>query len=223
MKAYRVLPWVSLVVLASVTVVAQDPAKVASANYKVVVDNPTVRVLRVSVPANGKTAMHSHPENLVIPLSASKVRFETPDGKSEEAELGVESAVFQPVQTHAGTNLGLTPVDAIVVEFKGGKPGAGKMPSTRDNMTLKVLAEGPRGSAVRATADPAFHEPAGSTHDFDQLVIALGTGQMSLAIDGKPAKTKWTRGEVAFIPRGTPHESKNAGGKPIDFIIVAIR
>jgi oxalate decarboxylase/phosphoglucose isomerase-like protein (cupin superfamily) len=90
-------------------------------------------------------------------------------------------------------------------------------------MTMKVLAEGARGSAVRATADPAFHEPAGSTHDFDQLVIALGTGQMSLAIGGKPAKTTWTRGDVAFIPRGTPHESKNAGGKPIDFIIVAIK
>jgi mannose-6-phosphate isomerase-like protein (cupin superfamily) len=140
-----------------------------------------------------------------------------------DADLGVETANFQPMQVHAGTNMGSSPVDAIVIEFKGGKPGAGKMPATRDNMTMKVLAENARASAVRATAAPAFVEPAGSTHDFDQIVIALGTGQMSLSIDGKPAKSNWTRGDVAFIPRGTPHESKNAGGKPVDFIIVAIK
>ena len=46
---------------------------------------------------------------------------------------------------------------------------------------------------------------------------------MSLSIDGKPAKTQWTRGEVAFIGRGVAHESKNTGGKPAGFIIVTIR
>src|SRR5688572_13210956 len=34
---------------------------------------------------------------------------------------------------------------------------------------------------------------------------------MSLAIDGKPAKTTWQRGEVVFIGRGVAHESKNTG------------
>jgi len=28
---------------------------------------------------------------------------------------------------------------------------------------------------------------------------------------------------VAFIGRGVPHESKNASGKPLDFIIVTIK
>jgi hypothetical protein len=31
------------------------------------------------------------------------------------------------------------------------------------------------------------------------------------------------RGDVQFIGRGVKHESKNAGGKPIDFIVIAIR
>ncbi len=223
MKTYRVLPWVSLLALASVSVLAQDPAKVAAANYKVVLENPTVRVLKVTVPPGGKTAMHSHPENLVIPLTASKVRFSTPDGKSEEAELASESAMYQPVQTHAGTNPGTTPVDAIIVEFKSAKPGTATLPNTRDNLAIKVLAESPRGIVYRATADPAFHEPAGSTHEFDQIVIPLDAVQMSLAIVGKPVRTKWARGDVEFIPRGAAHESKNVGGKPESYIIVAIK
>ena len=90
-------------------------------------------------------------------------------------------------------------------------------------MTMKVLAEGPRAVAYRTTADPTFQEPAGSKHDYDQVVIALGAAQMSLSINGQPAKTTWARGDVQFIGRGVSHESKNTGGKPVDFVIVAIK
>ena len=90
-------------------------------------------------------------------------------------------------------------------------------------MTLKTLAEGPRASAVLSTADATFAEPAGSKHDFDQVVIALGPSDMSLSIDGKPAKTKWVRGDVQFVGRGVAHQAKNTGGKPLDMVIIAIK
>ena len=88
---------------------------------------------------------------------------------------------------------------------------------------MKVLAEGARGVAYRVTATPTFEEPAGSKHDYDQVVIALAPSQMALTINGKPAKTKWARGDAQFIGRGMPHESKNTSGKPVDFVIVAIK
>ena len=91
-------------------------------------------------------------------------------------------------------------------------------------MTVKALAEGPYGTAYRATASASFAEPAGSKHDFDQVVVALASGPgMSLSIDGKPAKTTWARGDVQFIGRGVPHEAKNTGGKPVDMVIVTIK
>jgi quercetin dioxygenase-like cupin family protein len=90
-------------------------------------------------------------------------------------------------------------------------------------MKMKMLAEGPRAMAYRVTADPTFQEPAGTKHDYDQLVIALAPSQMALTIDGKPAKTTWARGDVQFIGRGVPHESKNTNTAPIDFVIVAIK
>ena len=74
-----------------------------------------------------------------------------------------------------------------------------------------------------STAGPDFAEPAGTKHDFDQVVIALAPATLSLAIDGKPAKTTWKRGDAQFIGRGVAHESKNTGGKPADMMIVAIK
>ena len=70
---------------------------------------------------------------------------------------------------------------------------------------------------------PEFHEAAGSTHDFDQVVIALGASATSLAIEGQAPVTQWKRGDVQFIGRGVKHESKNPTGKPIDLIIVGVK
>ena len=97
------------------------------------------------------------------------------------------------------------------------------LPAQRPGMAMKPLADCGRAVASRNTADQTFAEPAGTRHDYDQVVVALGAAQMSLAIDGKPAKTTWAKGDVVFIGRGTAHESKNLGSKPVDFIVVSIK
>jgi beta-alanine degradation protein BauB len=223
MKSWKALSVLSLVVLWSGTALAQDPVKVDPAHYKLVLENPSVRVLKISYPAGEKSPMHQHPDAIVIPLSASKVQFTTPDGKSQDADMASESAEYSTAGTHSPKNIGTTPIDALLVEFKTAAPGTATLPTSRPNMTTKVLAEGPRATAYRTTADPAFKEPAGTKHDYDQVVIALSDAQMSLSVDGKPAKTTWKRGDAQFIGRGVAHESANAGGKPIDFVIVAIK
>ena len=197
--------------------------KAAADRYKTVLDNATVRVLRIDYPPGAKAAMHSHPDAIVIPLNAAKVQFTTPDGKSETAEMTKDTAMYTPKTTHSNVNMGAGPVDGLLVEFKKPAAGTATVPTSRDAMNIKVLAEGPHAVAYHTTADPSFQEPAGTTHEFDQVVIALDASPMSLSIDGKPAKTSWTRGEVAFIPRGVPHESKNTSGKPLGFIIVAVK
>jgi quercetin dioxygenase-like cupin family protein len=90
-------------------------------------------------------------------------------------------------------------------------------------MTQTVLAEGPHATAWRTTAAPTFHEAAGTTHEYDQVVIALGAGDVKVAVDGQPTRTTWQRGDVLFIGRGVKHESQNTGGKPLDFVIVGIK
>jgi quercetin dioxygenase-like cupin family protein len=223
MKVSKALSVFPLVLLWSSAALAQDPVKVDPTHYKVLLDNPSVRVLKVDYAPGTKSTMHQHPDSIVIPLSASKVKFNLPDGKSEDVDLPSESAMYTPAGTHNPENIGKGRVEAVLVEFKAAKPGTATIPTSRPSMTIKSLAEGPRAVAVRSTADASFQEPAGSKHDFDQVVIALGPTGLSLAIDGKPAKTTWARGDVQFIGRGVAHESKNTSGKPVEMVIVAIK
>jgi quercetin dioxygenase-like cupin family protein len=222
------MKWKSLSVLTLVlawsgSALAQDAVKVDPAHYKVVFENESVRVLKISYAPGGKSTMHQHPDSIVIPLTASKVRFTLPDGKTQDNDLANEAAQYTPAGTHNPTNVGTGPVDALLVEFKTAAPGKAALPASRPGMELKVLAEGPRATAYRSTASATFAEAPGSKHDFDQVVIALGPSQMSLSVDGKPVKTSWARGDVQFIGRGVAHEAKNTGGKPVDMVIVAIK
>jgi len=137
--------------------------------------------------------------------------------------MAKDSARYSAAGKHNPKNVGTTPLHAILVEFKGTAPGHAALPANRPGLQLKTLAEGPRGSAYLSTAGPDFSEPAGTKHDFDQVVIALGAAPLSLSIDGKPAKTAWKRGDTQFIGRGVAHEAKNTGGKPSDMVIVAIK
>jgi beta-alanine degradation protein BauB len=223
MKVSKALIAMSCVLFWSGTALAQDPVKVDATHYKVVVDNPSVRVLKIDYPAGDKSPMHQHPDAIVVPLAATKVKFTLPDGKSQERELANEAAEYMPGGLHSPANVGTGPVDALLIEFKAASPGTAALPATREGLGMKMLAEGPRAVAYRTSADPKFQEPAGTKHDYDQVVIALSDAKMSLSIDGKPAKTSWKRGEAQFIGRGVAHESKNETGKPIDFVIVAVR
>jgi quercetin dioxygenase-like cupin family protein len=210
-----------LVLAITSTARAQDPVKVSAKHYHVLLDNARVRVLHVNVGPGEKTAVHEHPDSIVIPLVNSNVRFTLADGKTVPSDLKAETAIFDPATKHAGENLGKTAVEAIVVELKGKAAPTATVPASRPGIKSTRLVENPRADVIRATADTTFSEPAGTTHDYDQVVIALGAAELNLTVDGK-ATTRWKRGDVVFIGRGVEHESKNAG-KPVDYIIVAIR
>jgi quercetin dioxygenase-like cupin family protein len=208
--------------LMSVPAFGQDPLKVDAQHYKVVLDNASVRVLRVNYAPGAKSVMHSHPDSIFVSLNASKGRFTTPDGKFQDLDVAADSAMYLPAGTHLPSNTGTTPIDGILIEFKSPAPGKATIPTSRPEMTMKLLAEGPRAAAYRVTSTPKFAEPAGSKHDFDIVVIALGSAPVSIAIEGKPARSSWTRGDTVFIGRGVAHEVTNTG-KGVDTVNVLIK
>jgi len=63
------------------------------------------------------------------------------------------------------------------------------LPAKRPGLQLKTLADGAYGSAYLTTAGTDFAAPAGTKHDFDQVVIAMAPGTISLSAAGQPAKT----------------------------------
>ena len=209
-----------IVGLAAVPALAQDPVKTDPKVYHVVIDNATVRVLRVHLEPKAKTHVHEHPDTIIIPLTDAKARF-TVDGKTQDREMKAEEAIWSPAEKHSGENLD-GKADVILVELKGSAAPTATVPSERPSMKSTRLLENPRADVIRATAEPTFQEAAGATHEFDQVVIALAPTDFLLDVNGKKT-TKWQRGDVQFIGRGVKHESQNTSKKPQDFIIVAIK
>ena len=202
---------------------AQDPIKSNPDVYHLVFENPTVRVLHVAVKPGAKTTMHEHPDNVIVALSDARVRFTGGDAKSVEASLKSDQAMWSPAGKHSGENLQKAPVEVVLVELKGNKPATAKIPTNRPDMKITPFFDNARVTAYKATTEPDFHEPAGTTHDYDQVVVALGDSDgVSVNVEGK-VKSQWKRGDVLFIGRGAKHETKNTTGKPLDVILIGIK
>jgi quercetin dioxygenase-like cupin family protein len=201
---------------------AQDPVAVSPKIYQVVIDNPQVRVLRVVAAPGAKTAMHQHPDNMTVLLTNGKMEFTDGDGKTQTVEMKAGEAMWSGAQKHMGVNAGTTPLEAIVVELKGSAPPKATLPTSRPNATMTKLADSPRAEAFKITADSSFKEEPKTTHDYDQVVIATAPSTFSIEVGGKTTTT-WKRGDAVFIGRGQPHQAQSTGGKPQEFIIVAIK
>ena len=92
MRSFLTLSVVAVALAWPVPMVAQDAPIVDPSHYKVVLENASVRVLRVSYPPGAKSVMHQHPDALIVALGPAKVRFTLPDGKSQDGDFANESA-----------------------------------------------------------------------------------------------------------------------------------
>ena len=104
---------------ATTTAAADDPMKIDAKHHKLEFENERVRVLRGTGRPGEKTAMHSHPANVVIALTDAKVRSTLPDGKTEEANVKAGQAIWREPMKHISENIGDKPFEVIVVELKG--------------------------------------------------------------------------------------------------------
>ena len=201
----------------------QDPVTVDPTHYRVITENAAVRILQIGYPAGAKSVMHHHPDGIAIALTPSKTVFTLPDGTTQESVLAADQAMYVAAGDHNPQNAGAEANSVILVEFKSAAPGTVTIPPSREGQAMTMLAEGPRATAFRVTADPTFMEPEGTTHDYDQVVVALGAAEVDLFIEGKPTKRTWARGDVQFIGRGQAHSAKNLTGAAVDFVLVAIK
>ena len=95
---------------------AQDVMQQRLPFLKVVAEDDKVRVLRYAPAAGDKSAMHSHPEAVVVVLKGGRVRFTLPDGTQKVTELKAGDAMIRPPVTHQDE--AIDPVESILVELK---------------------------------------------------------------------------------------------------------
>lgn len=224
----RLLPILSIVVLSACAAPEPppepgDPAVVDANHYSVIFENDSVRLLKFSYAPGATSNLHRHPDLVAVILSGGTGRFTGADGVAEEVPSETDSGMYMPASVHTVQNIGSTPMEGVLVELKGSAAPTATIPTEREGMMITTLADGPRAVALKVTADATFAEPAGTTHDYDQVVIALGPAEVALTVDGAPARSTWARGDAQFIGRGVAHESKSAGTGPVEFVIVAIR
>ena len=160
------------------------------------VDNAQVRILHVVVAPGEKTTMHEHPDNVTLLLTDGKMAFTGADGKGETVEMKAGQAMWSGAQKHMGANAGPAGLEAIVVELKGAAAPKATLPASRPNISRTTLLENPRADVFRFTADAAFKEAPGTTHDYDQVLIALAP----TAISWRWAARRPPRGSAATSP-----------------------
>ena len=114
----ELIPIVGMLILALVVVKAQDPATVDHAHYKVIFDNPQVRILDVDLKPSEKTPMHSHPDLIAYFLTGGTVKSTLPDGKTTIATTKAGQVVWHNAQTHSSENVGNTEIHSLGIELK---------------------------------------------------------------------------------------------------------
>ena len=98
---------------------ALDPAKLAPKNYKIEIDNPQVRILRVKIGPKQSVPMHEHGlPRVVVYLTDQDFKVTTEDGKVEMSKHKAGDVVFGGKARHKEENLAGMPFEVLVVEIK---------------------------------------------------------------------------------------------------------
>lgn len=106
---------------ASLPGLAQDIAKTAPKNVKVLLDNEHVRVLEIQLAPGEKTGMHSHPSNVLYFMTDAKGKATLSDGTSKVQESKAGEARWSDAVTHDVQNVGTATTKVLQVELKDAK------------------------------------------------------------------------------------------------------
>lgn len=112
-----------LIFLVPFPAAAQDPVKVDSDHYKVVYEDATIRVLRVTYGSGEKSVMHQHPlGTCAVFLTEFHGQSTDPDGNVTTEDHTAGEAGCGPsrpgVHRHLPENIGAMPIELILFERK---------------------------------------------------------------------------------------------------------
>ena len=82
-------------------------------------ENEQVRVLKIIYGPKEKSVMHEHPNGVAVFITDGQIKFELPDGKSQDAPVKAGQAMFAPGGKHLPENVGDKPFEVVLVELKG--------------------------------------------------------------------------------------------------------
>jgi len=97
---------------------SDDPTVVAPDNYTIAFENERVRVLRFHARPTERWNLHSHPNSVVVSLSAYQVRNAVPGIAPTVRNAKAGDVAWISALSHTGENSGDTDMECILVELK---------------------------------------------------------------------------------------------------------
>ncbi len=97
---------------------AGDAVSVVPDLYKVLLENDRVRVLDTRYGPGVKSALHSHPDLVVVAVSSLKATLTFAGGQAVEMDLSSGDATFVEAQEHTVENTANSELHVILVELK---------------------------------------------------------------------------------------------------------
>ncbi len=96
-----------------------DAVSVSPDRFKVLLENPHVRVVEYVLLPGERDQWHTHPPKVSYVVSGGTLRITTEDGQSFLTEEKAGSATWMDtLGRHFATNVGKTPVRIVLVEIK---------------------------------------------------------------------------------------------------------
>ncbi len=99
-----------------------DPALLAPRQVRVVLENESVRVLRVRLAPGDKVPLHSHPGVVGVFVSTGRVRNSAPGRGPDDLEARPGEVFWSAPVTHTTDNIGSEHVEMVLVELKRSPP-----------------------------------------------------------------------------------------------------
>jgi hypothetical protein len=198
----RVAMAVIVGLLAVCSAVGQDPVQIAPEHYKVLIDNPQVRVLRATRNGHEKAPMHSHPDYVTVYLTDLNQNITSPDGTVQEVHRKAGSTSFSKALTHAEDNISDQPLEVIVIELKPAAHASGPVapeldPAKTDAKYHTVDFENDRVRILRTVLEPHIKSPMHAHPNYVVVYLTDLHTKMS-SPDGTVNDNQRKKGDVAW-------------------------
>jgi quercetin dioxygenase-like cupin family protein len=212
-----------LIVLTATFGWGQDAVQVAPDQFKVLDENPRLRVVESNVPAGAKTAMHSHPDMVVVLLEGGAGKWTRPDGTVEmtPASLKRGAALYRAAESHAFENLGNVAAHSILVEFKGSPQTAGKAREPVLPAPFVQVADGAFARVFTLSVPPGG-KVGEHTHG-DHVLVALSDGVAEATDHAGKKTTMQFKKDTAVIGGPTTHSAVNTGTTQIELVEIELK
>lgn len=205
---------VVLIVLIQGPVAAQYPQPSLAKRYESGWENDRVRVRTISVEPGEQIPAQDDADRLLVFLTADL------QGRMPQAE-----AIWQSAGTRELENRGSVRVKAVLIELKNvptsaiGVTPPEALPGT-GAVDVRLLIDNPRVIVTKQRYSPsAYIGGPWHFHPQDAVIVYLRGGYTWLPYAGWGAY-RVRRGDIDVVPANTFHTFSNAGGDPLEFLVI---